>query len=525
MTRMNKSKFLLSVHFALTIVVIAIISGCGGEKNGLESTVVAQVGDRNISAPEFLLNYEFGFAHLKKSPDKKLSYLEYMINEKLLSLEGYRLGLDKTERLRNLENRLLEELLVEEIFKKEVDEKIKISPKDVKEAIAKSNVSWKLRYWVESDFESSDNLYRTIHERGYSEIVQGNQVNKKEVSEEIQDLETDYLTWIDFPPELLNSIENLQIGEISEPVEYNSAYYLFQVIDIRMEGLSQYDYQTAYKRYEQILYYRKLNEETAKYVSSFMTPMNVVTKGDEFRMLADALSEWKQQDKNRHKFLESLEKAGKSEPASLLLNNHLEKTLISFDDESWTLREFINRFDPGSIKTDPSKKQKFRNELNRKIARSIRNHLLLIEARVQGLDKSPGVQEQLQTWRDKWVYEETRLFYTKNVKIDDTIALNYFEDHKSRYKTVNGNKPTFKEFANQARQYAYLKETQSLLEQKINSLKNEFKVRINHEALDAISVIDFKKSRWANVLLFKRSNGRFALPFVDPAWGVETNYN
>ena len=209
----------------------------------------------------------------------------------------------------------------------------------------------------------------------------------------------------------------------------------------------------------------------------------------------------------------------------IIMKSHLENILISFDDGSLSLKEFISRFDPTSIKADPSNKHQFRNELKHQIAMSIRNHFLLKEARTQGLDKSSTVQNQLQTWRDKWVYEETRLFYTRNVKIDETAAMNYFINHKSRYKTRNGIEPTFSEFADQSRQYAYLEETQSLLEEKIKSLKYEFIVQINQELLDSISVIDFEKSRWANVLLFKRSNGRLAVPVVDPAWGIEAQYN
>lgn len=156
---------------------------------------------------------------------------------------------------------------------------------------------------------------------------------------------------------------------------------------------------------------------------------------------------------------------------------------------------------------------------------SIRNHLLAKEAVKQGLGSSSEIQKQLQTWRDKWVYEEMRVFYTKNVKIDEAVAMNYFEEHKFRYKTGNGIEPTFKEFANQSRQYAYLEESQQLLDQKIEALKKEFRVRINQELLDSIVVIDFEKSRWANVLLFKGSSGRLAIPSVDPAWGWEANYN
>jgi len=192
---MDKIKFnFVDLLMIVVLVLIAFVS-CSKKENELKSNIVAQVGEHTISVPEFLLNYEFGIANLKKNPDKKLSYLGYMINEKILSLEGYRLGLDKTERVQILEKRLLEELLVEEIFKNEVDEKINISPEKIREAISRSMVGWKIRYWIEPTLEASEYLYRTIQERGNKKMTQEN-------------LETDYLTWMDFPSELLDAIPN-----------------------------------------------------------------------------------------------------------------------------------------------------------------------------------------------------------------------------------------------------------------------------------------------------------------------------
>jgi len=60
-----------------------------------------------------------------------------MINEALLSQEGYRLGLDNSERVKNQEAQLLEELLVEELFREKVDENITISDDEIKDAITK----------------------------------------------------------------------------------------------------------------------------------------------------------------------------------------------------------------------------------------------------------------------------------------------------------------------------------------------------------------------------------------------------
>jgi len=311
-----------------------------------------------------------------------------------------------------------------------------------------------------------------------------------------KDFETDYLTWLDVPPELLDAIKNLQISEISNPIELNQVYFLIQVVDIRREAISEYDYQNTHARFEQILFHRKLKSETARFVSEFMTPKNVVVKGAAFRTLADALEEWHQQKDNTGTFSEAIEKAGETEPALQKLQKHLGETLTTFDGGRWSLKDFIGRIDPARLKTKSAGKQMLREHLKREIALTVRNYLMAKEAASGGLHKSPAVQNQLRAWRDKWVYEEMR----------------------RSYLTRNGVDPPWTELANPAKPDAHLEQTQVLLEQEIELLKKMNTVRINETVLDTISVTDFKKSRWANVFLFKNSNSRLAVPTVDPAW-------
>jgi hypothetical protein len=49
-------------------------------------------------------------------------------------------------------------------------------------------------------------------------------------------------------------------------------------------------------------------------------------------------------------------------------------------------------------------------------------------------------------------------------------------------------------------------------------LKNDYTVIINQDILDTISVIEYEKAQWANLLLYKAGSGRQAIPVVDPQW-------
>jgi len=517
---MRKLKTTIIKSIIVFFILFLISNACSRNESESDPDIVAYVGTLEISARDFQLNYEFGFANLKKTNDRKYSYLKHMINEALLSQEGYRLGLDKSERVKNQEAQLLDELLVEELFRKKVDESIIIADDEIKDAITKSTVKWKLRYWVELNSEDAFDIYNSMQVSGYTKVVQEILANNPEENRDLKDLETGYLTWLDIPPELLEKIKDLEIGEISKPIELQGVYLLVQITDITRSGISESDYQHTHNRFQQILFYREQKVKAASFVANFMNPKNVITKGNEFRILANALIEWKRQYSNSNSFLESVEKAGKTDPELLELKNNLEKIFITFNDEHWTVKEFLNRFDPYSLKSKPLNKQLFRKQLKHKIAITIRNYFFVKEAISEGLDRSEVVVNQLDAWRDKWVYEEARRYYTMDIKIDNTEAKKYFNDNVSRYVSQNGKQPEFSEVVSQVKRDAYIEQAKRLLETKIEKIKKNTLVKINRAVLDTITVSDSDKSRATNVFLFKSSSGRLAFPTVDPAWGL-----
>ncbi len=488
-----------------------------------EDTVVATVGDMEITVRDFRRNYEFGLPHLKKEPDRKRSYLNYMIKELVLAQEGYELNLDKSERVQKLEHELEEELLVEALFQNEVKDNIDISDEEVHEAINRSKVQWKMRFWYEPDLEYAKRVTEAMREQGYARVVENILRNNPEIKIKPENFETKYVTWLEVDPLVLEIIKDLPMGEISDPVKLKNGYFIFQVVDIQRQPVTDYIYQERAESIRQVLFYRKLNQEAVRYVSDMMTPKNVTTKGEAFQKLSSALKEWQKIKINKKEdFISSVLSARESDGSSLYeLKKSLEQPLVTFDDNHWTIREFLDRFDPKSIKMNPKNKDMdIRPALKDNIGIAVRNEFMIREAKERNLQKSPKVIEELQRWRDKWVYEETRSYHTKDIKIDDKRAREYFEMNKDKFKIRWDDNPQFEKNIYQAKRLAYIEMTRNRLTETVDSLTNKkIPIIINEAVLDTITTIDSQKSRWSSLQVFKRGTNRLANPVVDPAWG------
>ncbi|MBN2013334.1 peptidyl-prolyl cis-trans isomerase [candidate division KSB1 bacterium] len=516
-------RFYNQFSFAILLAVLVSIGifcnvSCS-KRAETDQPIVASVGDKSITAKDFRYNYEFGFPHLKQGDDPKRTYLEFMINEELLALAGYQQGLDRSESVKKLESELTEELYVEELFKKEVSDKIEVSTEEIRDAITKASVKWKLRYWVEPTLDYANSVCQAMRKDGYAAVVDRILKSNPEVKMKQEDFNTDYLTWLDVPPEVLDKIKDLPAGEISDPVEMNDAFFLFQIVDIRREPLSEYDIQTQTDKYRKILSSRKENEKTKQFVSQYMTPKDVVTKGYAFRILANALVEWNKKYKKLDKsFVDGVQSEENENSPLYILNKEKNNILITFNGGKWTIEDFIKRFNENSIQLDSTDVASYHRALNQQIALKIRNYFFSQEVKTRGLDKAPTIRKQLELWRDKWVYEQMRKQYTKNLVIDDDDARQYFNRHKDDFKNQGGEKPTFSEFAMDAKNDTLLKSLQFTLAQKIDSLRKIYPVVINEAVLDTIHVLESQKSKGINMQVYKRSSNRLSRPIVDPTW-------
>jgi hypothetical protein len=380
-----------------------------------------------------------------------------------------------------------------------------------------------MRFWYEPDLEYAESVAKAMRELGYSEVVENILRNNPEIKIKPENFETKYLTWLEVNPIILDAIKDLPLGEISDPLKLDNGYFIFQVVDIQRQPVTEYIYQERSESIRQTLFYRKLNKEAISYVSGLMTPKNVVTKGESFRLLSNALKKWQSSKKGKKQnFLQSVLSAKENDEVLYKLKNNLEQPLVTFEDRHWTIREFLNRFDPRSIKTNRDNKNKdIRPLLKDKIGLEVRDEFMIREAKKRNLQNSPKVIEELQRWKDKWVYEETRSYHIRDLKIDENRAREYFENNKDKFKIRWDDQPQFENNIFQAKRFAYIQKARNRLTEIVDTLANQkYPIFVNQAVLDTIQTIDSKKSRWSSLQVFKRGTNRLANPMVDPAWGL-----
>ncbi|PIS44699.1 MAG: hypothetical protein COT22_09140 [Ignavibacteria bacterium CG08_land_8_20_14_0_20_37_9] len=134
----------------------------GEENSKIRNEVVAQVGSIKITVEEFVYSYEFGPAFPKRKKNSKLTHLNYMINEKLLTLEGYEKGVMEKESTKELFADIEYDLAAEEMFEKEIVPKIKINDTEINKVIETKQTEYQLRWLYARNPPDVDNYLKQL---------------------------------------------------------------------------------------------------------------------------------------------------------------------------------------------------------------------------------------------------------------------------------------------------------------------------------------------------------------------------
>jgi hypothetical protein len=436
-----------------------------------EEKIVAEVGSIKISAEEFFYSYEYGPAFVKKNKDSKKKHLNYMVNEKLLSLEGYLQGIDKTDQVSSYSNEFINDISTEELFKAEILSKIIIEQADIDTAINKMQLELEIQ-WLYSDSKNEISYYVNELNKGASfDSIFLAQINDTIFIDD-RCMKSDRFKLEKKNPLLAKIIDSLKAGEVSLPVHVDNGWYIFRLSNVRENIIST---ETELTRLTQeavnALTKSRSDKLSDDYVHQLMVSKKPIIKRNVFNVLrsflgkyvlaADKFDNWDLK-KKMDEALAQLELSENEE--------HGEAVLIEMQNDEIKLKEFLTWFWNRSqyIKFNKSDLQNFSASLENLVWLMLRDNLLSKKAEEKGYKNSDVVQKQSQWWKDKIVSGAV-----KN-EIANSVLLENEESASGKY--AGGSSMEMSD------------EFSEKLLRKILSLKQQHEIKIYEDVLNEINV-------------------------------------
>ena len=462
--------------------------------------VLAKVGDKKITVREFLAGYEFGPSFIKRSNNSKENYLKYMIDEKLLALEGYSKGYEDSAEVKKFLSAIEGDLATNQMFYKDIFNKIKIPDSSINKAVSEKQIYYNIT-WLFAPSKDSLNYYMTCLKKGLTFDSLFKEQLKNSVFEDQRSMQVNKFDLRVKNDEMLDVVDSLKAGEISAPIHGRDGWYIVKLSDIWKNKIITQT-QLDKDRHDAVnaLKLKESDSESDKYVRNLLLKHDPVIQGRAFDLLRsymgnyvlpeDKFDKWNLDERMRKelKHFDSLSTA-----------KYTRLTLVKLSGGNLSIDDFLNwyRMRDEYLKFDDNNFNNFSASLERLIWQMVRDHLLIRNAYSRGFQNLPIVKDQISWWRDKIIYAIVRDNLAKSIGLNVEIPASV----KSKY---NGKK-------------------QALIEKtfrKLQELRKKYPVWINEQVLKNIEVQDSDNPRAVDFYIVKKG-GTFphpAYPSIDFSW-------
>ncbi|MBN1465962.1 hypothetical protein JXA02_09385 [candidate division KSB1 bacterium] len=487
-----------------------------------EDQLLARVGDRYITAEEFRHSFEFSPAPLRYGTNPRKTYLDYMIKELLLANEGYRLNLHKTPYVQSRLRRRRYNDLLEAFHLKHVHAKVDLAEEEIREATLKSTVKWRMIIWPTASLPEAERAFAEATKTDLTDFIDRQLAQQEVRRTDKSQFETDWLDYLELPPEILAKIVDIEMGKPSRPFPYGDGYAIAQVLDIHREGILEDElaYGPRRQKMKERLHNIQADRIAHALMDSIITPMDVRVRGLVAQDLTPPLYEWVQSGlpDGRSLFAE-LEKARASRPCLAQINNMLDEELVSYAGGRKRVRDFIDYVDYNRAVFNQSESfEDFQSRVITEIGRMMKNDIFVELAEKEGFADSAAIREDLRLWEQKWAYDIYRNHTLLDVQVSEQEMHDFIRTRWRELGIADVDTTRFYKYQNDAHNAVLHEKQLARLESDLERLRQRYDVWINEELLNSIELVDDMPTNRTSYFIRKNFNFEAVMPTVDMKW-------
>ncbi|MBI5807534.1 MAG: peptidyl-prolyl cis-trans isomerase [Ignavibacteriales bacterium] len=410
----------MKINYLLIVLLFIVFEISAQTKN----EIVAKVGDVSISKEEFKKRFEFS-PHPRRDNNfdttlTKLDFLKTLIAEKLLAKNAVEKDLDKTEEFISAYRHIRNLYLRDALYRKEVKEKIAVPDSEFAKGKRKILKTLVAKFIFSDDEKEINDIYNELKKGASFDSILATRPESKEQKN------AEEITFGKLNEKIEDAVFNLNVGEISKPLELKEGWYIFKVYSFTRKGILD---ETDLKKIERVVTERWENKTYENFYKNFFKKTTINADRKLFDRLYEELK----------KFIHSNEKYFVKKNGKFTLfqpeiskieknfsNEELNSVFVKFKEEPVKFKDFLT-----NLKIDGFDFLKFddkhiHSRLNSTVFIFIQNELLAREALKRKYDELPDVAFDLKLWKDNFLSNLNMKQIYKTVDVSDEEAYNFF---------------------------------------------------------------------------------------------------
>ncbi len=398
---------------------------------------VAKVGNEEISTKEFKMRYEL-MPRISKdyySVDSlKKEFLHSLIAEKLWAEEAKRERLDTLEYLKYFIKNIEKLLVKDELYKKEVDSKIKITDREVSFAERKSRTNLDVNILSTIDSMEIFNAYSLLQDSIPFDSITSLNENKLQGSHT-------KITFGDLNDNAIeDSVYKLKVGEFTRPLNNDFGWFIFQLTNKSLaDSFGQKD-KFSEREIKDIIRERKAKKIGTAYLNKLLNRVKVKFNEKLFWMLVEKFTNALQKREKNINDSSKVETYSLVEYDILKLVNGISKdtlnmTFMPIKKNNIPLKEFLYDLTLDGFEVTRPEKNLVASKLNAVIKRYVQNQLITEEGYRLGFQNSSEIKSELKMWKDNYLASILRNEHLNSEKVSD-------DEVREEYNRIyNSNSP------------------------------------------------------------------------------------
>jgi parvulin-like peptidyl-prolyl isomerase len=414
----------------LPVVVALMVSvQCGLFTS--DKTAVAEFGKQKITLGEFRYDYEQSLFYPSNfdSPANRRAFLQSMIDQRLLAERGYIRGLQDNEVLKETIRSYREKLAGDEYLEHKVFNEIEPTDEAEMERVFRYLKQERLvRHLFSPSREKADSLYVLLQLGKSFESLARTTFHDTLLANNGGLL--GWVSWNQLDYNLANSLFELKVGELSQPVRSRFGYHIVRVENVRESPLfSGADFEQSRVRIKYIIDNTKRNEALQKWQEEVMSKLKINVKDDLFQTVAKVLAEnvkpvdipvFPNQPQLAQEEIAKIHEA---------VQDYRSEAVASYDDHELSVGDFIIGlvWVPRSLTI---------HNPGQALAQVIQDEYISGLAWQSGYDHGNVLEMKAKLMEEALIQKQYRADLVEDIKITEDQVRQFYEDNKERYQSA-----------------------------------------------------------------------------------------
>ncbi|MHC1738371.1 MAG: peptidyl-prolyl cis-trans isomerase [Ignavibacteriaceae bacterium] len=433
-----------------------------------EEKIVARIGNQKITLEEFTRRYQLTPQYErsgKYSEEVAIQKFIYsIIAEKLWAMEAEELGIDTVALMQNTFKALEKMYIRDGLFRVEIDEKVSFNENDLAVGLQRSRVALQLNFLFSFDSLEINSLYEKLKKgAGFDSLLK----TRSEAGFQTEPLNVEFGKLTE---EVEDIVYSLKEGEFSLPVKETEGWLIYHVKSRIEKYITSDENQKLLSQVKTTIKTRRTDAEYQRFYRSFFPGKRVETDGLLFWSLVDKLTAILQAKKDSGLVLKNNE--AKLRPDDLrnieeqFGPDSLALPFIFLPDKPLSLREFLAYFFFEGFFSDQVSTEVIAAKLNARVKAMIEQELIAREGIKRGIQNLPGVKEDIQMWRENYLYRIMLQTLTDSVSVSEPELSDFYQ--KASGDSVYGLRVNILEI---------LTDSLEILERALNTITDETSFR------------------------------------------------